>query len=80
MSIYRTIGPTLVFFSFGNAEIMFCYPIDEVPMTPKTPMPYSQIHYDDHRTPGQILSLRSSFAFVSMVDSSPNDLSTRDIC
>ena len=35
-------------------------------MTPKTPMPYSQIHYDDHRTPGQILSLRSAFAFVSM--------------
>ena len=35
-------------------------------MTPKTPMPYSQIKYDDHRTPGQILSLRSSFAFVSI--------------
>ena len=35
-------------------------------MTPKTPMPYSQIVCDDHRTPGQILSLRSTFAFVSM--------------
>ena len=47
------------------AQNVFSYMVDEVPMTPKTPMPYSQIICDDHRTPGQILSLRSTFAFVS---------------
>ena len=49
-------------------------------MTPKTPMPYSQIKYDDHRTPGQILSLRSSFAFVSIKKMYPNKLFRVCVC
>lgn len=40
---------------------------DQLPMSPKTPMLNFLKDYDMYRTPGQILSLRSSLAFVSRI-------------
>ncbi|XP_052802430.1 serine/threonine-protein kinase greatwall-like [Mya arenaria] len=54
---------------FGLSKFNMSFNAD-VPMTPRTPMPYSLKNYNAHRTPGQILSLRSSLAFSSDGDQS----------
>ncbi|KAL4225780.1 hypothetical protein ACF0H5_016469 [Mactra antiquata] len=46
---------------FGLSKINMSF--NDVGMTPKTPFPHYQRHIDQYRTPGQILSLKSSLAF-----------------